>query len=131
MHLYLFAAISLQYTLVSLMGEQNQMNEQEFHAEVDKLFLGIEEWIEQSSSEMDFESQEGMLIIEFPDTTQMILSRQTTLQEVWLASPLGAYHFRLMSHQWLTAQNQSLLQVIVDVVKQKANITLDHKQFQQ
>lgn len=107
------------------------MNEQQFHAEVDKLFLSLEEWLEQSSSEIDFESQEGMLMVLLPDGSQMILSRQTTLQEVWLASSIGAYHFRLVSHQWLTAQNQSLLQVIVDVVKQRANIALDHTQFQQ
>lgn len=107
------------------------MNEKQFSTEVDRLFLAIEAWLESTSSELDFESHEGMLTLALPNKNQIVLSRQTTLQEVWLASPLGAYHFRYHSTGWRTAQGKELLQVLVDTVKQQTNITLNITHFPQ
>ncbi len=105
------------------------MNEQEFQVEVDRLFLKIEHWLEQYDEELDFESSESILTLILPDGSQMILSRQATLREVWLASPLGAFHFQFSNNAWRTRQSESLLVVLADVVKRKAGITLDVSLF--
>ncbi len=105
------------------------MNEQEFQVEVDRLFLKIEHWLEQYDEELDFEANEGMLTVILPEGSQMILSRQAVLREVWLASPLGAFHFQFSNNDWQTRQAESLLVVLADVAKRKAGITLDLRSF--
>lgn len=99
------------------------MNEQQYHERVDQLFLAIEQWLEDSSEEIDFESQQGILTILLPSGTPLILSRQAVLQEVWLASSQGAYHFRL-EKEWISTQGEPLLPLLVEIIQQQANITL-------
>jgi CyaY protein len=93
------------------------------------LFLAIEHWLEQSQHEIDFESQQGLLTLTFVDGSQMVISRQPSLQEIWLAYALGAYHFRQVGTDWQTTQQESLLTVIAQALQQKNNITLDIADF--
>jgi CyaY protein len=104
------------------------MQEPYFHAEVDKLFLEIEQWLEKSHADIDFESQEGILTVSLGEG-RLVLSRQTPAREIWLASPLGAYHFRYTPMGWVTQQGHSLLPVISQIVQQCAGIILDITQI--
>jgi CyaY protein len=69
------------------------MNEREFHEKADKVFLAIEQWVEEIDKDIDIESQEGILTLTLPQGNQVLLSCQTALNELWLASKLGAFHF--------------------------------------
>ncbi|MFI4938134.1 MAG: iron donor protein CyaY [Candidatus Berkiellales bacterium] len=88
------------------------MDEQQFHAEVDALFLEVEKWLEDNNQDIDFESQEGRLTIITPQGSQLILSRQTPLREIWLAAKSGAYHFQKIQAQWCTQQGQTLFALL-------------------
>jgi CyaY protein len=101
------------------------MNEQQYHTEVDKLFYAIEQALEKSALDIDFESQQGILTLELPNKGEIILSRQTALQEVWLASPLGAFHFQYQHHKWLTKQGQSLVTTLTEIVQKLMAVTVD------
>ncbi|MBS0288976.1 MAG: iron donor protein CyaY [Proteobacteria bacterium] len=106
------------------------MNEQQFHETVDALFLRIEEWIEKTNAQLDFELQEGILTIILPAQSRIVLSRQTAMKEVWLASPLGAYHFQWNAGLWQTKQGLSLLNVLAAALQQNANVDVDLSTFQ-
>lgn len=93
------------------------MNEQQFHTEVDKLFLAIEQILEKACDDIDFESEQGMLNVLLPQGGQLILSRQTVLQEVWLACPQGAFHFHYSEQGWVTRQGQYLMMILADIVR--------------
>lgn len=98
------------------------MNEQQYHQMVDTLFLKIEAWIEDSDETIDFDSQEGILTITFEHGDCLILSRQTSLQEVWLASKQGAYHFQLSQGSWVTKHQQTLIPTLADCARQSGLI---------
>jgi len=100
------------------------MNEQQYHQMVDTLFLKIEAWLEDSDESIDFDSQEGILTITFEQGDCLILSRQASLQEVWLAAKQGAFHFRLEQETWVTKHRQTLVQTIADCAKH-AGVTLN------
>jgi CyaY protein len=100
------------------------MNEQQYHQMVDTLFLKIESWLENAEEELDFDSQEGILTITFEQGDCLVLSRQTSLQEIWLAAKQGAYHFRLHQGVWVTKNQQTLIETIADCAKH-AGLTLD------
>ncbi len=104
------------------------MSEQQFHNRVDALFLAIEQWLEKEDVGLDFETQENILTITLPTEAQCIFSRQVILQEVWLATPLGAYHFQFTS-LWETKQGQSLITVLQTTVEQLTGIVLNPKTF--
>ncbi|MBS0286422.1 MAG: iron donor protein CyaY [Proteobacteria bacterium] len=104
------------------------MNEQQFQDQVDALFLQIEQWLEQADTVLDFETAQGILTITLPQASQLILSRQPSLQEVWLATPVGAYHFSYRQ-KWLTKKGEELISLLQEIIQQKANIILDPNTF--
>jgi CyaY protein len=72
---------------------------------------------------------QGILTIFLPQGDQLILSRQAALKEIWLASHLGAFHFRYKDKEWITQQGQKLFPILVTIIKEQANVTLDLEQI--
>jgi CyaY protein len=69
------------------------MNESEFHQRVDAMLLAIEEAIDESGADIDYENAAGILTLELEDGSQLIINRQTSLKQLWLAVRSGGYHF--------------------------------------
>ncbi len=101
-----------------------------FHTKVDALLLAIEEWLEAHDTALDYETEQGILTITLPDQRKLILSRQEFMQEVWLASPKGAYHF-FYQQGWRTKQNEELIGMLQNIIATQANIILDQALFKQ
>jgi len=76
------------------------MTEAQFNQLVDTLMFSIEESIEHSGADMDYENSGGMLTLTCEGNgSQIILSRQPSLREIWLAARSGGFHFKLQSTQ--------------------------------
>ena len=74
------------------------MNEADFNQIVDELIFSIEESIDHSGADLDYENSDGMLTITCEaNGTQIILSRQPAMEEIWLAARSGGFHFRLQA----------------------------------
>lgn len=72
------------------------MTEAEFNQIVDELMFSIEESIDDSGADLDYENTAGMLTITCEaNGSQIILSRQPALGEIWLAARSGGFHFKL------------------------------------
>jgi CyaY protein len=72
------------------------MTEAQFNQIVDQLMFSIEESIDDSGADIDYENTAGMLTITCEaNGSQIILSRQPALGEVWLAAKSGGFHFKL------------------------------------
>lgn len=84
------------------------MDEKAYLAKIDVLFLALEEALEAASPELDWDHQEGILTIILPQGSQLILSQQTSMRELWLASPTGAFHFQDTERGWITKQGEDL-----------------------
>ena len=69
------------------------MNEAEFNKIADETFDRIEASLDHLEVDFDYESTGGMLTFGFENGVKIILSRQTPLSQLWLATPNGAYHF--------------------------------------
>lgn len=86
------------------------MNEKQFHASADELMLAIEEAIDESGADLDYENSAGMLTITVEaNGSQLILSRQPAIGELWLAIRAGGLHFKCIDGRWLnTVDGQPL-----------------------
>ena len=69
------------------------MNESEFHQQVDAMLLAIEEAIDDSEAEIDYENAAGILTLELDNGSQIIINRQTPVKQLWLAARNGGFHF--------------------------------------
>ncbi|MEI7432401.1 MAG: iron donor protein CyaY, partial [Betaproteobacteria bacterium] len=71
------------------------MNESEFNALTDALLMRIERGLEESDIDLDFSRvNAGVLEIEFPDGSKIIINRHSVMQEMWVAARSGGYHYR-------------------------------------
>jgi CyaY protein len=86
------------------------MNEAEYNQLVDELMFSIEESIDDSGADIDYENSAGMLTITCENNgSQIILSRQPATGEIWLAAKSGGFHFKLEQGEWRNTVNNELL----------------------
>jgi len=99
------------------------MTETEFNTLVDGMLLAIERALEASALDLEFETTNGILEIEFPSSTKVIINRQTPNREIWVAARSGGFHFRRQGELWIdTRSGKSLLELLEDVVSQQSGV---------
>ncbi|MBW3698542.1 iron donor protein CyaY [Vibrio sp. T187] len=76
------------------------MNDTEFHQLVDTQMQNIEEAIDDSEADIDYEVTGNVMTLEFEDRSQIIINRQEPMHEIWLASKSGGFHFKLVDGKW-------------------------------
>ena len=69
------------------------MNESEFNDLAEATMLAIEEAIDESGAEIDYDNAGGILTLEFDNGSQIIVNKQTPLSQIWVAARSGGFHF--------------------------------------
>ena len=77
------------------------MNETEFEALAGATLSRIEQALEASGVDADFELKAGgVLEIEFADGSKMVINRHGAAREIWVAARTGGFHFRWDGSTW-------------------------------
>ncbi|GGB97462.1 protein CyaY [Marinobacterium zhoushanense] len=69
------------------------MTESEFMAQVDETLARIEEILDDAESDLDYETNGGMMTVKCENGSQIIFTRQPPLKQLWLATRTGGFHF--------------------------------------
>ena len=69
------------------------MNESEFDQLADDTMVAIEEAIDASGADIDYDSGGGILTLEFANGSQIIVNKQAPLCQIWVAARSGGFHF--------------------------------------
>jgi len=69
------------------------MNESEFNQRVDATLEAIEEVLEEGDTDLDWLTSGGVLTIICENRSQIILTRQAPVSQLWVATRTGGYHF--------------------------------------
>jgi len=69
------------------------MNESEFVDLAEETIEAIQETIEESSADIDYDEINGVLTLEFENGSQIIFSKQTPAKQLWMAAKAGGFHF--------------------------------------
>jgi CyaY protein len=69
------------------------MNESEFNQLAEDTMAAIEDAIDDSGSDIDYDSAGGILTLEFSNGSQIIINKQTPLSQIWVAARSGGFHF--------------------------------------
>ncbi|GMQ48030.1 iron donor protein CyaY [Vibrio sp. 10N] len=89
------------------------MNDTEFHQLVDAQLQNIEEAIDESGADIDYEVTGNVMTLEFEDRSQIIINRQEPMHEIWLASKSGGFHFKLIEGKWTCSKTGLELMAMV------------------
>lgn len=89
------------------------MNSSLYHELVDAQWMLIEEGIDESGADIDYDRIENVLTLDFADSSQIIITRQEAMSEIWMASKSGGFHFRYIGEQWKCSRSGTLLSEMV------------------
>lgn len=96
------------------------MTETQFLALAETIFQKIEyqvdQWFEQDDIDIDINRNGAVLTLTFANRQQAIINTQAPLQEIWLAAPTGAWHYRFDGHTWQdTREGKTLAERLSEV----------------
>lgn len=69
------------------------MNESEYDQLAEATMVAIEEAIDESGADIDYDSGGGILTLEFANGSQIIVNKQAPLMQIWVAARSGGFHF--------------------------------------
>lgn len=69
------------------------MTDNTFNYRLDDLMEAIENAIEESGLDIDYEISAGILTLMFENKSKIILSRQGAMRQLWVAAKSGGFHF--------------------------------------
>ena len=85
------------------------MNEIEFNQAADAVFRRIEQALDNSDADIDYDSNGSVLEMEFGDGSKLIVNRHVPNREIWLAARSGGFHYALQDDRWLSQRDGSEL----------------------
>lgn len=69
------------------------LSEARYHDLVDAVQESVEDVFDDTSLDVDLENSGGVLTVRFDNGSQLILSRQPALRQLWVAARSGGFHF--------------------------------------
>lgn len=100
----------------------------EFHDYVDAVQEKIEDILDASDLDIDLENSGGILTIQFDNGSQIILSRQEPLRQLWIAARSGGFHldYQTDAQRWFCpSEAQFLDSLLQQLIQQQANCTIE------
>jgi CyaY protein len=79
------------------------MNESEFQTIADQTIEDIQNAIDESGADIDYDEVGGVLTLEFENGSKIIFSKQPPAMQLWMAARSGGFHFDFDSdkRQWI------------------------------
>ncbi|MDE1168607.1 MAG: iron donor protein CyaY [Pseudomonas sp.] len=106
------------------------LTEARFHDLVDATQQALEELFEDHADDIEISS--GLMTIKFDNGSQLIISRQEPLRQLWLAARSGGYHFDYdeESGKWTCEKSEELLgEILFRSTKDQAGVELDFEEI--
>ena len=102
------------------------MNESDFDKIADDTLIAIEDAIEASGADIDYDSAGGILTLEFANGSQIIINKQAPLCQIWVAARSGGFHFDYdeTSGAWLL-QGEDLFECLGRYCSEQAGTSVE------
>jgi CyaY protein len=88
------------------------MNESEFQAIAEQTIEDIQDAIDNSGADIDYDEIGGVLTLEFENGSKIIFSKQGAMNQLWVAARSGGFHFDYIEDdgQWIcdSGENEEL-----------------------
>lgn len=101
------------------------MNESEFVALTDRVLRAVGAAIDDSGADLDWSENDGVLTVECPDGSRLIVNRHTPNREIWVAARSGGFHFRIDGERWRDSRGgEELAAALTRLLRLQADATI-------
>jgi CyaY protein len=103
------------------------MNDTQFHQLADKLMSNIEQAIDNydGDSDIDYEINGNVMTISFENDSKIIINRQESMHQVWLATKTGGYHFDYQEPGWRCDRSgEDFIKILSEAITLQSGETL-------
>ena len=98
------------------------MTETDFHRAVEAVLARIDGALD-AHDELDVSLEEGVLTVECPDASRIIVNRQTPNREIWVAARSGGFHYVLRDGEWRdTRTSEELFATLARLIKAQSGV---------
>ncbi|CUR53766.1 Protein CyaY [Serratia symbiotica] len=104
------------------------MNNSQFHQLADNLIFNIEEVINNISEsiDIDYEIYGNVMTLIFENNSKIIINRQESIHQIWLATITNGYHFNYCDNVWICNRSKrSFNEIFNKAVKLQTKVIFD------
>ena len=80
------------------------LQDTEYQAAAERVLAAIErqcdDWLQQGTIDIDTNRAGGLVELEFPNGSKIVVNKQPPLHEIWLAARNGGFHFKFVDGGW-------------------------------
>lgn len=100
------------------------MNESEFQEIADQTIEDLQDAIDSSGADIDYDEIGGVLTLEFENGSKIIFSKQGAMNQLWMAAKSGGFHFDYNeeSEHWVcdSGDNEELYKMLSRLATEQA-----------
>lgn len=101
------------------------MTESEFNELADAVFGHIEQTLDGSDADIEYNINGPVLELECTDGSQLIINRHGPNREIWLAAKSGGFHYSYRDGRWMSGRDGSeLFDKLAELVKAASGATV-------
>ena len=106
------------------------MNESEFQEIAEQTIEDIQDAIDNSDADIDYDEIGGVLTLEFENGSKIIFSKQGAMNQLWMAALSGGFHFDYdeAAEQWVcdSGDNEEMYKMLSRLATDQAgeNVTI-------
>ena len=102
------------------------MSESEFVALTDRVLGAVGAAIDASGEDLDWSENDGVLTIECPDDSRVIVNRHLPNRELWVAARSGGFHFRSDNARWGdTCGGEELGALLTRLLREQSGVAIE------
>jgi len=102
------------------------LNESEFVALTDRVLGAVGAAIDASGEDLDWSENDGVLTIECPDDSRVIVNRHLPNRELWVAARSGGFHFRSDNARWGdTRGGEELGALLTRLLREQSGVAIE------
>ncbi len=100
------------------------MNESEFQEIAEQTIEDLQDAIDNSGADIDYDEIGGVLTLEFENGSKIIFSKQGAMNQLWMAAISGGFHFNYDegAEQWIcdSGDNEELYEMLSRLASEQA-----------
>ena len=104
------------------------MNESEFREIAEQTIEDLQDAIDGSGANIDYDEIGGVLTLEFENGSKIIFSQQGAMNQLWMAALSGGFHFDYdeEKQQWIcdSGDNEEMLSMLSRLATEQAGETV-------
>ena len=102
------------------------LSEARYHDLVDAVQESVEDVFDDTSLDVDLENSGGVLTVRFDNGSQLILSRQEPLRQLWVAARSGGFHLDYRDGGWVCdSTGETLAALLARTVREQTGAAVD------